>query len=37
MAAVAALQMKSVETGRDRTSLREINAAIAAERKGRKR
>lgn len=35
MAAVEAMQMKSVETGKDRLSLDEINAEIQAERKAR--
>lgn len=35
MAAVETLQMKSIETGKDRLSLDEINAEIQAERKNR--
>ena len=35
MAAVEAMQLKSVEKGRDRLSLEEINAEIQAERKVR--
>ena len=35
MAAVEAMQLKSVETGKDRISLEEINAEVQAERKAR--
>ena len=35
MAAVEAMQLKSVETGKDRVSLEEINAEIQVERKSR--
>ena len=35
MAAVEAMQLKSVETGKDRISLEEINAEVQAERKTR--
>lgn len=35
MAAVEAMQLRSVETGKDRISLEEINAEIQAERKSR--
>jgi len=35
MAVVEAMQLRSVETGKDRISLEEINAEIQAERKAR--
>ena len=35
MAAVEAMQLKSIETGKDRISLEEIDAEVQAERKAR--